>query len=360
MRDLSIGHYVAAAVPVLAAGFGIHYLVRQHHPSMTGKEVATKTAHVEKDSAQNGKGEHGDKSGKADRKIALAKDHERTRNAGTSIEREEAEALRHADDHEKDRNHKERNKDSRKPSSELEAATNDAVATGVECLPIEYRGDGPQATKVTRGEWNAVMDQFHGAKHAILSMIEKRHHDMPEATAQALEHQVRNLKIQRPPASDEPDLAWRGIGVYAQSIDGEPMIKIGGGFVHLVTKHPARARFEMTRLVAQSLAPCELKRIGAAEGTWNPLLRCMNMTDTQSCAQGTYSESGWAVSTTLAAAVAAPGCQVSAFRNPDLVKCMRNIPLSKTVVNVEEPSSDSVSSSLSAPAWSTTLDGGPK
>jgi hypothetical protein len=344
MRDMTAGHYLAAAVPVLAAGFGIYYLLCGAHPKgahdptsasvMKPSQYDREPAGVDREIASDDR-----EPASADRKIALASDHDRPKGQRNREERDEIsgktakhqrrqDATDDADDAPSgDRDSRGR----RRPSSVLEGAANDAAAAGAECKPIEYRGDGPTATRVTRGEWTAVMDEFHGAKHAILALIEKRRAELPGGTADAMARQVRTLKIQRPPAADEPDLSWRGIGVYTQNSEGEPIVKVGGGFVHLEAKHPARARFEMTRLVAQSLAPCELKRLGAEELTWSPLLKCLGVREAAGCAQGSYSESGWAVSTTIAAAVAAPGCSISAFNTPDLARCMSHIPMSKTV-----------------------------
>lgn len=328
MRDLTIGHYVAAAVPVLAAGFGIYYMVRHHNPLLKGKETVV----IE-----------GSKKGA--RKIAAAKEHERIRSLGAGDRQDEgmfdSDKTGKGEAGEKT---KETPRGRRTPSSDLEATSNDAASVGRECDAIEYRGAGPQATKVTKGEWTAVMSHFHGAKNSILALIEKRRHDLADGTAQALEHQIRNLKIQRPPASDEPDLSWRGIGIFTQNSEGEPMVKLGGGFVHLVTKHPARARFEMARLVAQSLAPCELQRIGASEATWTPLLTCLGMTESQGCGQGTYSENGWAVSTAIASAVSAPGCQIPAFKSSELAQCAKRIPLGKETAQVENAPARNIAS----------------
>jgi hypothetical protein len=346
MRAWTAGHYVAIIVPVLAAGFGIYYMVRHSGPANPGKETAViKPSQYDRDAAEPS----------ADRKIALAKDHERPRAGGTFEEREAARAERERKEREKPL--KDPRRDTRKPSSaseesELDALVSaDAAFAGSECPAIEYRGAGPQATKVTKGEWTAVMEQFHGAKHALLGALEKRRKDLPPATSKALEAQVRSLKIQRPPAPDEPDLSWRGIGVYTQNSEGEPIVKLGGGFVRLVTRHPARARFEMARLVAQSLAPCELKRLGAHEATWDPLLKCLNVNDKQGCGQGSYSEAGWAVSTTLAAAVAPPGCQIGAFRAPEALQCMKRVPLSTAMAQGEgDGASRGVASTAAAPA----------
>jgi hypothetical protein len=147
-----------------------------------------------------------------------------------------------------------------------------------------------------------------------------------------MEKRVNELKIQRPPVLEEPDLAWRGIGVYASGGEsGEPIIRVGGGFVKLALAYPDRAKFELARLVAQAWAPCELKRISPV-AAWKPLLDCMNMKDAQTCGEGTFSEEGWAVSTTLANAVMAPGCELPVLKNPELAKCMKLIPFGGVAV----------------------------
>ena len=314
MRELTYGHYVAIALPVLGAAFGIHYLIKHPHRPTGSETAALKPSQY--------------KAEKGSRKPASARgDKNRdARHEGQSGEEiagsEPAAQFAETAGYEA----------SRAPSAVLEGASNDAVDTGKECAAVEYRGDGPEQTKVTKAEWAAVMDQFHSAKSSLTSWLNHHRREFPDATFAMMEREVKDLKIQRPPAADEPDLAWRGIGIYTQGNEAEPMIKIGGGFVKLASKRPARAKFEMTRLVAQSWAPCEMARAsgpngGDAVATWNPLLKCLGVTEAQNCAQGTYSESGWAVSTTVAAAVSPPGCQIKAFASPELAKCMKQIPL---------------------------------
>lgn len=308
MRDLNFVQTIAIAVPVLAAAFGIYYLVRHHHPQQA---IAVK------------------ETPKASRSIA-----------SVPGDKDNAHAWRDKDDEVESRPTEDAEAETvaqspRKPASDqapsvaLEGASNDAAAVGKDCASIEYRGEGPKLTKVTKGDWSAVMDQFHAAKHELLSWLEKRKHDLPESISTVMERQVRNLKIQRPPAAEEPDLAWRGIGVYSQSAQNDPILRIGGGFVKLSLKNPARARFEMARLVAQAWAPCELQRLSAKDETWLPLLKCLGMSESQGCGEGTFSESGWAVSTTLAAAVSAPGCQIPAFKLPEFAQCVKQIPFAQ-------------------------------
>lgn len=331
MRELSAGQYIAIALPVLAAGFGVYYLVRHHHPAPAKKETASvlKPSQFEKESGKGSRklaskdgGAGSDRGRSRMAKVDREADHESAGAADTAegkyvaIEDNEHGAPKHA------------RADHGKSGGSLEWVSKDAASAGgaSPCLAIEYRGEGPKATKVTKGEWSTVMDQFHGAKHRLLEWIDKNEGDLGQSNAQAMAQQVRGLKIQRPPASDEPDLAWRGIGVFTQNSEGEPIVKVGGGFLRLSHSHPARAKFEMARLVAQALGPCELKRFGASEGTWSPLLKCLGVNESHGCGQGTYSEGGWAVSTTLAANVSNPDCRIEAFQSPDMAKCMAKIP----------------------------------
>jgi hypothetical protein len=307
MRDLTPGHYIAMAIPAVATAFGIHYLVARHHPSapVDGKDTSAAAT----------------KSEQGSRKIASVADRGGDRGSASGI------SLMPGED---DRKVADTADTAKAAESEAEGGRKPSGAsTGGECAALEYPGSGPQATRVTKRDWAVVMRRFHEAKRELLAWIDKRRAEMPEATSDAMAHQVRGLKIQRPPASEEPDLSWRGIGVYTQSSEGEPIVKVGGGFIRLAIQHPERGRFEMTRLVAQSIAPCELKRIGAVEGSWAPLLGCLGVSESQACAQGSYSEGGWAVSTTLAAAVSPPGCKIPAFDSPDMAKCLNTIPLAK-------------------------------
>jgi hypothetical protein len=320
MREFSIGHYVAVAVPVLGMAFGIHYLIK-HRPA-----PGTETADVLKPSQVKG-----DKKGS--RKIASAMgeknlDRRALKGGAESAEGAYAEAETGSEAAERDAAHE--------PSAKLAAAANDAAATGKDCAPVEYRGNGPEHTKVTKAEWAAVMDQFHDAKDQLAKWLHQNRAAIPEATYSMMERQVKNLKIQRPPSADEPDLAWRGIGVYTQGNDNEALIKIGGGFVKLANRHPARAKFEIARLVAQSWAPCELARASNAETStaWAPLMKCLGLAEGQGCGQGTFSEAGWAVSTTVAASVSPPGCSIQAFNDPELAKCLKHVPFgSRTVAS---------------------------
>jgi hypothetical protein len=350
MRDLSFGHYVAAAVPVMAAAYGIYEWKGHAHSGDAGPKTAAvmTPAQYKRESVEGGgsrriasaMGEHG-----GARRIRQAE-------AEADVDEEDAQDVdagtaTAANSGTDDRSPRSPASDN-KPSPALEGAANDALASGADCAQIEYRGEGPEATKITKAEWGAVMDQFHASKRELLGWLEKHRHDLSASAAQAMERQVRDLKIQRPPASDEPDLAWRGIGVYGQNSDGEPIVKLGGGFVALTARHPARARFEMARLLAQAWAPCELSRVSALDTTWSPLLKCLGYNESQNCGSGTYSESGWAVSTTVAASLWPPGCQIPAFKVPELAKCMSNVPFGKVASNEPEPAPPQITTAAPA------------
>lgn len=302
MRDLRFKHYAAAAVPVLAAAFGIYHWAQ--HPD-TGLTIPLS----ELASTQ---GSRKIASVAADKKGSRKVSRESSADEQDEDDTEEGAARTPASDS--------------RPSAALEAAANDAVTAGADCAKIEYRGDGPQLTQITKADWSRVMEDFHSAKHSLTEWLERHRAEITVPAYQVMEHRLGSVKIQRPPVLDEPDLAWRGIGVYGQNPEGEPIIKLGGGFVQLSVAHPARARFELTRLVAQTWSPCELLRFGALEATWSPLLKCLGMTQAQDCSQGTYSESGWAVSTTIAAAVQPPSCQIEAFKSPEASQCVSHIP----------------------------------
>lgn len=330
-RELTWIHYIVAALPVVAVVCAIYVLVRQP-PGAHGPKVA-KGDKIEKSEKAEKHDKH-DKHDKSDshegsRKIASDAHGKSSKHDSASSKKVTHDSGELEDSEDIDEVSVTKPTGTEHGSSlAFEGATNDAVAHGADCAAIEYRGLGPDRTRVTKGEWITVMDQFHAAKHGLLSWLEKRKREVPAPVFEAMSNQVKNLKIQRPPAAEEPDLSWRGIGVYTQNSEGEPIVKLGGGFVRLSTRHPARARFEMSRLVAQSWAPCEMSKLAAgAETTWSPLLKCLGVNESQGCGAGTYSEGGWAISTTLAKAVAGPGCLVPAFKDPSLAKCAATLPL---------------------------------
>lgn len=193
------------------------------------------------------------------------------------------------------------------------------------CSSIEFRGDAPEILEVTQEEWSRVMSAFHSAKGELLSWLNQNKAKFPAETHAQMGSQLRALKLARPPSKEEPDLSWRGIGVWSVDRNGAPVIRIGGGFVKMMRLDPSRGKFELTRLMAQTWAPCELERVSAGN-PWTPLTDCLEVDTSQGCAVGTYSEAGWAVSSVVAAAVADPGCSLPALKDARHAQCITQFP----------------------------------
>lgn len=190
---------------------------------------------------------------------------------------------------------------------------------GTGCAVLEFAGEGPSLTKAPKEkDWAPVRAAFHKAKSDLETWVDQSSAKLPTATRDALKERIRTVRIQRPPTPEEPDLAWRGIGVLSRDEKGGSLLRIGSGFLRLVQEQPVRARFELTRLVAQSaLAPCELNRVGMdGESLWRPLAQCLNVKggmNASACEGQAFSEAGWAISTALAHRLAPSGCEVPAM-----------------------------------------------
>lgn len=193
------------------------------------------------------------------------------------------------------------------------------------CASAERVGPGPERTTLTEENWRDVMKEFHGAKKSLTAWLKANSQGMTKETVALMENQVKSLRIRRPPSPDEPDLAWRGVGAWSVDDTGLPIVHLGGGFIRLLQGDADRARFEMTRLVAQSWTPCELARVGA-EQPWTSLISCLGAEGDEieaRCTDGTYSEAGWAISTALAAQLAAPGCTVPGLAQQGRSACIK-------------------------------------
>jgi hypothetical protein len=233
---------------------------------------------------------------------------------------------------------KKRNLESQDPADSDEPGETVLGALGSDknavCMPIEYPGQGLTATRITKAQWSTVLDTFHGAKDDLLKWIGHHHKEFSASSLEMMENQVKNLKIQRPPVFEEPDLAWRGVGVWTRTDSGEALVRLGAGFIELMNREPKRARFELTRLVAQSWAPCELKRVAKDpttfgsnqslnfEGPWKALSGCLSVKDDFACTSGSYSESAWAISTAIAFDLRPPGCSIPALSGGKASSCI--------------------------------------
>jgi hypothetical protein len=197
--------------------------------------------------------------------------------------------------------------------------------TGGTCQSAERVGPGPEQTGLTDEVWEDVMKEFRNSKRALTQWLKSNLRGMSSDAAILMENQITSLRIRRPPAPDEPDLAWRGVGAWSLDDTGLPIVHLGGGFLRLMKTDRQRARFELTRLVAQAWVPCELARVGAPN-PWSGLVECLGVETTeaeQKCGDGTYSEAGWAISTAIAAQLASPGCTVPGLASPSRSQCLK-------------------------------------
>jgi hypothetical protein len=195
----------------------------------------------------------------------------------------------------------------------------DSVKDKNQCGRGEFQGPGLELTRVDAKAWSEIMNTFHAAKADLLAWLDDQAQAYPSAISpelkKFLETEVRELRVQRPPTPEEPDLAYRGILALTTDADEEPLIRVGSGMLSLLRSDPERARFEFTRVLAQRWSPCVLAGSGA-EKIWSALVACSGVHEevASSCAAGGFSELGWVTSTALAARVSAPGCVISGVR----------------------------------------------
>ena len=180
------------------------------------------------------------------------------------------------------------------------------------CKYLEYAAHGVPSEKVVEGEWREMIDTFHDAKTGLLDWLKERKIYMDEKTFNFMEARVRNARLLRPPYTDQPDLNWRGIGTLGKGPDGDPLVRIGSGFMTLFRKQPEQVRLELSRLLAQGWAPCEMVGAGI-ESPWHPLLKCLELDDSRACAVPGLDEAGWAVSTIVATTVSQLSCKLPAL-----------------------------------------------
>jgi len=312
--------YILFLVPAIAAGFGIQYLVKKHKGAPVSTTVAnsgTTTAYRDLAHEHNGRPDHRDFEGED-------RDEDQS---GT----DQAKANAMTDDQDvpqKDLAKQKKVADNRDPASATTGTTSGATSDGDTCSSFELRGDGMAETHFSNEEWTKVMDVFHESKTDLQGWLVAHKTEFPGGLSNWMSQQIEAAKVQRPPVSDEPDLSWRGIGVLARTGAGTesiPLIRIGGGFVKMVVTQPKRARFELSRLLAQSWNPCDLPT--GAMATWEPLLKCMGVKQqdwdtTKSCAAGSESEAGWAVASAVAATASPPGCTLPAFKTVSTFSCV--------------------------------------
>jgi hypothetical protein len=206
-----------------------------------------------------------------------------------------------------------------------------------QCESVEFPGDGRQSGEVSTDRWSSLMKQFHGAKADLLAWLKRESRHFNEEQLAMMEGQVRAIRIQRPPHAEEPDLHWRGTVALTRDSLGEPLLRVGTGFLTLVEKQPARARFELARIVAQTWSPCELQRLHVGK-PWAGLLGCLGLeAEAQGCTDGSLGDGGWAVSSIIASRVAPPGCALPALNDEKVSACLNTFPARTSETAGEAP-----------------------
>jgi len=198
---------------------------------------------------------------------------------------------------------------------------------GGKCEPFEYPGISAKGWELNQKDWNQVVTLFNDAKGALAKWAQQHAKDLGnQATVRLMQQRVQSARLYAPGhAINDPDLSWRGIGIWSNQGD-HVGIHLGVGFIQLAVNEAQAARFELTRLLAQSWSPCELSRLTLVS-PWGKLLACLKVKDQNHCEAGTNAESGWAVSTVLAHKVSPRKCRIRAFTRTVEKACVMSIPL---------------------------------
>ncbi len=295
-------------LPAIAAGFGIHYMMKKNKTVTVATNTTSDTSHSTADADEKTTGKF---SHHLTDKVAQMTADQDAPDEDLAVE-----------------------KHTRAPASvgaEGPAKTPAVVAKTTSssedktCNSFELRGDGMSETHVSNEEWTQVMNLFHQSKSDLQAWLVTHNTELPGGLVKWMSEQVDNAKLQRPPLAEEPDLNWRGIGVVARGDNDAPLLRVGGGFVKMSVTEPQRAHFELTRLLAQSWSPCDMPT--GARAAWQPLLKCMGLKEQdwdsqKSCAAGSQSDAGWAVASAVAAKVSPPGCILPAFQKAAVFQCV--------------------------------------
>jgi hypothetical protein len=210
---------------------------------------------------------------------------------------------------------------------DLKDRNREPAASG-ECVTEEFPGRSPETAQISKTGWDAVMEEFHGAKTQLAAWLDAHKSRFSEKTYQWMGKRIADARLQRPPSSDEPDLSWRGTGSVSAMSDQTLLIRVGAGFEKWVSEKPQRARFELARLLAQAWAPCEMAKVDSS-APWKDFVSCMDLVNeadpAKACGKSTVSEAGWAVSSAIAAQATPPGCKIPAFNRAPASECLKKI-----------------------------------
>lgn len=188
------------------------------------------------------------------------------------------------------------------------------------CVSVEVMGRGP-VSKTSPKDWAEVMKSFHKSKADYLAWLNAHRAEFGDELVAKMSAQMSDLRIQRAPTPEEPDLSWRGVVVRSHDEKGAPLVRVGDGFIAWMKSDAPRARFELARAMAQSWTPCE----SGSSAVWAGFFKCMGA-ESEACVNGKFSENAWTVATALAEQVASPGCRVPAFAGSKAQGCVSRIP----------------------------------
>ena len=194
------------------------------------------------------------------------------------------------------------------------------------CEAFEFLTSNPKTAAPTDAEWSPVLQMYRRAKANLTLLAESMESELTPEVLIALKERLQAVRIYRPPVAEEPDLAYRGIGVSTRDGQGNPIIRLGPGFVELHQKHPERARFEMSRLLAQAWAPCEFTS-PAKTPAFASVLKCLGFDQNFGCGPKNFSDAGWALSTVLANRIAPPGCMIPGLKSESIQACLKGTTL---------------------------------
>lgn len=217
-----------------------------------------------------------------------------------------------------------------------------------ECVALErlerlergyLRIRAPASGGVSGRDRQSLIALYERSKRDLMGWLFTQKANLPEPLAEYMQTSLSETGMKLPPVDFEPDLAYRALAAYTRDAQGQPTIAIGSRFLNILHSDPKRAQFEMTRAMAQSWSPCEIEAKGLAGHPWTAMLKCLGVSEEAGCLAGNYSETGWAVSSTLAAYVHAPGCALPAFKDKDAIQCLGAMPLPLSMTAQKIPDS---------------------
>lgn len=212
----------------------------------------------------------------------------------------------------------------------------DPASITTTCEAKEYPGHGSEAIEVDAKDWKAFMDLYHGSKARLLSWLSTKESQVENHDFETIRTRIADARVVRPGDHIDPDLAWRGILVRSTTDEGASVIHVSSGFFTLMKSEPARAQFEVIRVLAQGISPCEVSRSVASadhglmkasghssEKLFGHYLKCQGIDSANECEHSTISESGWAVSTGIAYRLAEMKCAPPAFKETKDQDCLK-------------------------------------